>query len=500
MNFFKLALTSFVLLGISLSSTGLAIDLYVDPKTDQVFTKPGAGRVHLGTFKRDDSPSSAEESGAINTQRSQNSEGKAVNVTEEKSVAPKATVKVSDNSQPSAPNAASVTLDERGLNFRSADENFRFRLGGRLNADASFSHGDHFIDSDGNPVEANDGTEIRRGRLAITANFFKDWNYITDIDFADNQVSVKDMVVMYSGLGFMEIYAGQHKQAFSRELQESGNDLLFIERSAASAITIPTVDRALGLSLFSYNDTTTAQLGVYGDTIDANKRKTHSDEGWSVSSRITHAPLLNLKTNRIINLGINGNFRKPDDAGDVSGEPLKLSAESTHMSNLNLVSASINNIDRLVMAGGDATAVIGPVSFGGEYTHIWIDRKNGDPSLSFNGWFGEAAWSLTGESRNFNRGEFNRIRPSKNFSVSKGTWGAWELAVRYGEVDLNHHDFRGGQLANVSVGLNWYINHNIRLMAGYDKTLNTKDSPIRKRNGRSADNLDTFSFRTQVAF
>jgi len=496
MNFFKLALVSVALLGTSLSSIAFAIDLYVDTKTKQIFTEPGAGRVHLGTFKRDDSATNQQVPSAANVPQPQRSHV----VTEESRPSATAPVQVSKSKFSPPSNEASVTLDSKGLRFKSADGNFKFKLGGRIHADSSFHHGDNFMDANGNPIEANDGTEIRRGRMVFQANFFKDWDYITQVDFADNQVSVKDMSIKYKGLGFMEVVVGQHKQAFSRELQESSNDLLFIERSLATAITGTTVDRAIGLNLFSYNDTTTAQLGIYGDTVAANKRKTHADEGWSVSSRITHAPLYDPKGSKIINLGINGNYRKPDDAGDVSGKPLKLATESTHMSNLNLVSASISNVDNYKMIGGDATAVFGPVSFGGEYTHIWIDRKNGEPSLAFNGWFGEAAWSLTGESRNFKKGEFNRISPTKEFSFSKGTWGAWELAVRYSEVDLNHHQFKGGEMALFSVGLNWYINQNVRLMAGYDKTLNIKDSPLRKRDGRSPDNMDTFLFRTQLAF
>ena len=38
------------------SDPSYAIDLYVDPKTEQIFAKPGHGRVRLGTFQRMDEP------------------------------------------------------------------------------------------------------------------------------------------------------------------------------------------------------------------------------------------------------------------------------------------------------------------------------------------------------------------------------------------------------------------------------------------------------------
>ncbi len=495
MNFFRFALVLVVFLATSLSSTAFAIDLYVDTKTKQIFTEPGVGRVHLGKFKRDDSASSDEAPEAVRTQTKPSRV-----VTEDNTRTSTASaVKVTD-SKPTQSNEAIVTMDQNGLKFKSADGNFKFKLGGRFQADSSFSGGDNFFDGNGDSVEANDGTEIRRARLVFKANFFKDWDYNAVIDFADNKVGIKDLNVRYKGLGFMEITAGSQKQPFSRELQESSGDLVFIERSVLTAITNPIVNRAIGLNLLSYNDTTTAQLGIYGDTIDANKRKTHADEGWSVVSRITHAPLFDRKHNNIINLGVSGNYREPNDAGDVNDKPLKMTTETTHMSNLKLVEASIKNVDRLAMVGGDVMAMMGPFSIAGEYAHIWIDRKNGEPSLAFNGWYGEAAWVLTGESRIYKKGKFGRIKPKKNFSWSNGTWGAWEVALRYGHVDLNHHAFKGGELDNVSVALNWYFNRNVRLQAGYDKVIDVKNSPFKTKNGRSPDGTDTYSFRAHVEF
>ncbi len=389
--------------------------------------------------------------------------------------------------------------EDGALRLETEDGNFSIKLGGRIHADTSFSLDDNFRDANGNDIEANNGTEIRRGRIRFESTFFKDWFIRSEVDFADINVAIKDTFIQYDGLNFARIRIGEQKQAFSRELQESSNDMLFMERSAMNVLNGPTVNRAVGLNIFGHEQNWTGQIGIYGDTLDSNKRNNFfTDKGWSVNSRITYAPITEKK--RVIHIGAAGNYRKPDDAGDINDRQLTLVYETTHMSNLDLVKTGIANVNNIKMIGLEGSGIMGPFSIGGEYTNSWIDPKGEGSNLNFNGWYAEAAWTLTGESRIYKNGMFHRVIPNKTFSLTKSGLGAWELAARYAEIDLNDGNFKGGKLSNLTIALNWYPNRIFRLMAGYDKALQIKDSPLTNRDGSKIDNLNTFMFRAQLAY
>jgi phosphate-selective porin OprO/OprP len=123
--------------------------------------------------------------------------------------------------------------------------------------------------------------------------------------------------------------------------------------------------------------------------------------------------------------------------------------------------------DSAMILGGEFAGVFGPFWVASEYITADVDAPAvGDPS--FDGFYVQAGWYLTGEHRRFDGGDgaFDRQKPKNNFGSPDGS-GAWEIAVRYSTLDLNDAGVNGGEQDDISVALNWYLNPVTRLMLNY---------------------------------
>ena len=89
---------------------------------------------------------------------------------------------------------------------------------------------------------------------------------------------------------------------------------------------------------------------------------------------------------------------------------------------------------------------------------------------------------------------FDTIQPAKPFKAHGDGWGAWEIAARYSALDLNDEEVDGGDIRDITVGLNWYPNSYVRLLANYVYVLDI--------NGGMHDDedLDIFQVRAQVTY
>lgn len=492
MKLTKLSLAMASVIGASFAPDVMALDLYVDTKTQQIFAEPGKGRVLLGEFQKvGEAAAKPAESAELKAEIAQIKEDLALKDN---------ALKALDEHAKANEENVKVKMDKKGLQFESADKNFKFKFGGRIHADAAYHSGDDLVKAGtGDHAEANDGTEIRRARMEMQGTFYKDWNFRTVADFADNKVAMKDAFLQYDGLKDVKITAGQHKQFFSRELYESSNDLMFMERSMMDVLNAPVVDRAIGLSGSTKGENWTAGLGIYGDAIDP-PAGSKLDEGWGISSRLTYAPIQ--EKTKLIHLGVAGNYRTADANGEVAkSKKLDYKYSSTHFSGLNLIQYEPENVDSIKMLGLETSGLYGPFYAGGEYTRAWAD-SDGGTNFTSDGWYTEAAWSITGESRVYKEGVFKYLEPAKPFNPKSGGWGAWELAARYSQVNLGQPSTPADDISgsNMTVALNWYINSNFRLMADYSRTFDLKNASVTYPDGAQPDNMDVYMLRGQVAF
>ncbi len=117
--------------------------------------------------------------------------------------------------------------------------------------------------------------------------------------------------------------------------------------------------------------------------------------------------------------------------------------------------------------GLEAAAVAGPFSVQSEYQRANVNSaSSGDPS--FSGFYVMGSFFLTADHRPYSRsrGAFARVRPGHDF-LDEGGAGAWEIAARYSQLDLNDVMVQGGEMKNFTFAVNWYMNPYSRVSLNY---------------------------------
>ena len=399
---------------------------------------------------------------------------------------------------------AKVKMSKKGIEISSADDAFTMQIGGRLHATlAEHSHGD--LGSTSDPV---DGTEIRRARLYAKGKLYKKFGYMAEVDWGGDKVGIKDFFGTYNPNKNWEFTFGNQKHAFSQEVQESSNDIMFAERSLVYGLSVPFFDRAIGVNLKAMGETWNVQGGFYGDGVAASTSSANStsssasrekNEGKGFAIRGTWNPIL--EKDRMVMLGANYGYRKQSDTGEINnGKDPAFAYSTTNFSSLKVVnSGNISNFNDVQMGILELSAMNGPFSFQSEYAKGTVNRDNGSSDYDVSAYYAQVAWTLTGETREYKAtdGEFKRLKPAKIFDPDKGTWGAWEVALRHDSIDLTDADITGGDAKRMTLNLNWYLNENMRVLAGYERFYDL--DLLKKASGRDADDIDVFQVRAQWA-
>jgi len=373
-----------------------------------------------------------------------------------------------------------VKVSEDKLQIESADGDFKFRVGGRVQVDGAW------YDNDG-ATDLGAGTEIRRTRLFASGTIRRYWDFKTQFDFAPgDEVEVKDAYVRFTGFDPTRVTLGHFKEPFGIENLTSSKYITFMERGLPDVFT---PGRNLGLAAHTKGPLGergewTAAAGVFGEGFDA--RGDDATEGYGAGGRLTLAPVA--EKTRVAHLGAAFSWRTPDEEDMLR---FRQRPES-HVTNVRLVDTGTFRADDFLRVGAEAAGAYGPFSLQGEYMWVGVDSGTaGDPT--FQGWYVYGSYFPTGESRPYGGGRFGRLRPHSNFP---GGPGAWELGVRFSSLDLTDGAIVGGEERNLTLGVNWYVNPYIRFMANYVQVLDL-DKPGDPVDGSEPG---AFQIRAQVDF
>ncbi|MBD3427039.1 MAG: hypothetical protein GF409_07425 [Candidatus Omnitrophica bacterium] len=402
-------------------------------------------------------------------------------------------------------NDVQVKWDNR-LEFGTRDGNFKGAIGGRIQADAVYIKGESDLETFLRPQSdfntRNDRAFIRRARIYFRGTIYEDFFYKLQYDFAGDVNEIYDTT---GDADFMEeqgfrgaymgmknipyigkVTVGQFKEPFSLEELTSSNDITFLERGLPT-IFAPGYSWGAAINNNWFDERVTLGVGAFRNSTESGTMVSSNE--WNLTARATGLPWYDGE-DRLLHVGTSYSLRVPDDRLDYDTGPELRTRD-------NFVNTTNFNADLENRLGFESAFVWGPLSLQGEFIQTWVDKAydgNADPDTAyFYGAYAYISYFLTGEHRIFDKdsAEFKNVEPRENFSIKDGTWGAWEVAARYSYLDLDEKDvsINGGILNDVTLGVNWYLNPNMKLMFNYVHT---------HRNGVGyADGIQT---RCQIEF
>jgi len=346
---------------------------------------------------------------------------------------------------------------DNALKIESADKQFQIKIGGRIQYDVMFIHQDDSLDQH---FDANNGTEFRRIRLYTSGKFFSNIEYKFQLDFANGKATPKDVYIRFTKLpGIGNFQVGNFKEPLGFEMLTSSNNVNYIERALTNAFT---PERGLGFMVFNQwaNKRVSAYAGYFFNSQGIGK---YLGDGYHLTGRLTALPYLENGTNyRLVHLGLSYSHQVQGD-----DKLIYYSTPEAHLAP-KYVAADFENVNNIDKLGTELVVVYHNFSFQSEYILNSINIKT-DPTLEKSyAWYGSFSWILTGEHKEYSQGPacFGHITPRKNYG-QKGGFGALELSLRYSEIALFARELQGGEMHDITLGANWYLNPVARVSANY---------------------------------
>jgi len=321
---------------------------------------------------------------------------------------------------------AEVKVSTKGGNLKVSSGESSIQIGGRLMYDYNRAEENGIVDED--------QFDDRRARLYVKGNVNKDWGY--KLQFNIDGSGFEDLYVQYKGFGkAAKVTVGNQRQPFGLQDQTSSNDISILERSALAELFAP--GRSEGILLSGdLGGNVHYGIGAFFEDVDSDE----TDEELGFAGRLTWAPV---KTDTsLVHLGV----------------------------------AYLDDGDESDAFGLEVAAVSGPFHIQAEYDDGTIGGNDVD------GFYVQAGYVLTGETRPYKGGKFKRVKPS-------GKAGAWEVVARYEDGDGNFGDIELGttDATSYSIGVNYYANSFIRIGVNYtdgeDNLSNDEGNEFRVRLG-----------------
>jgi len=344
-----------------------------------------------------------------------------------------------------------------GLRFATEDKDFSLAVGGRIQADTVWMQEDSAVKSA--VGDASDGAEFRRARLYTAGTIYDNIFYKAQFDFAGGDVDFVDVYMGAKNVPYLgRVKVGHFKQPFCMDDIYSSKYITLMERSVVQALT-PGYDLGISANSTAFDERMTWAVSTFRNT---DSFGTAASNEYNFASRITVLPVYEDNGEKLLHMGLGYSFINPEETLQYEARP------EVHLAPYYTDTGAFA-ADHANLIGCELAGVYGPLSFQGEFIQSFVDETGGPDDTYFYGGYGQVSYFLTGETKPYSKveGVFSRVRPKENFSIEDETWGAWELAARYSHLDLKDNAIDGGIMSDTTLGVNWYLNPNLRIMWNY---------------------------------
>jgi len=293
------------------------------------------------------------------------------------------------------------------------------------------------------------GSELRRLRLGLAGKvkIWDKWSYKLELDLTDTSSSLSDFYLSHHTPNGGTLTIGNQRVAQTLSGMTSSVSISFMERPLPVAAF--GLSRRLGFGF----DKRWSRGGIHFTGFGKDPNTNVGRRGYGARFFINPT-----RTNlNILHLG--GSVTQVE----MDGETARIWARpESHVTDIRLVdTGEFTDIKDQRVWGIELAGARKAASFRGEfYRAEW--HRGTEPRVTFHGYYVQLGLFLTGESFHYRAGKF--IRPQVLHDS-----GAWEVALRYSNVDLNDGSISGGEENNITLGVNWYSKYQWRIMANLIK-------------------------------
>jgi len=368
--------------------------------------------------------------------------------------------------------APKISIGGNGFSFASGDSNFVAQLHGLVQFDSR-----SFFNDGG--INGNDGFLLRRARPIFSGTIFHDFDFNLTPEFGGSTVQIMDAYLNYRYSPELQVQAGKFKSPIGLEQLQSDPVTSFNERSLATAL-VPNRDIGLDLHGDLFGGVATYAVGVFNGAPDYSSSTTNASfqDDKAFVGRLFLQPWKNsgVYALRGFGFGVAGSYEANHPNSSATGltPSYVTDGQQKFFSYVNGVNA--NGVQWRLSP--QAYYYYGPFGLLAEY--VVSDQRvtsasAGSADLQNTAWEISGSWLLTGEEASY-----AGITPLHPFDPRNNQWGAWQLVARYAGLKVDGNAFSYGFADSTkyadsangwSVGLNWYLNKNLRANLSYSRTM-----------------------------